>query len=1150
MNLIRYCIMTAFLTGALCLAAEDVSPWDLWRQGYTSFEKGESARDRGDHVQALEYFRAAEKSYRAVQKARPNWNQNVINSRIVLCEQEIADAQKLLGKSAGTAASPSAQAAPSRTASPDGAVRPRADADTLASELVKMQAELAQYKQKLYATLVEVEDLRRQALRGKNASAEMENMLRERRVLEEKYRLLETRCKNLEAQAARPSEELAEANRKLIEMRINLETGERKLELARGREQTQIRENAELMRERGEIKVKLESAERRLADAEKEVGSLRDIRRQAAQEKNAALQKLAETEKLLAAAQDRLKGREEELATLDRRLQEAVKSRGASAALSSEIAAENERLRKQAADAYKAAENSAAEVRALQNQLRESRIAADQLNASLRSLDDRRTQAVAEVKVMREQVEKVTADRKLAAAENANLADRNRKLEEAVRALSDQLDRSKKRLAVRENADRAAAEALASERTRLADQVAALKLKVAEAKVDAEAHRKRLETVTSAAAELRTEYLKTKAQALSAEQEVKRTAGVAAERDRLKAELATLQRNFAALQIEKQDLMKIKQQQEAQAPEFERLQKTAARIAEIERQNQEFSDRNAKLTRRAESAEAASAQLRRQRDEALAGTAKAQQELAAAESAVLVMRRQNAEAEARRQQWQKTRADLEKHLAAARQARDELEKRLAAAPSPAASGGKASAGRKELAGLEREEQQARAEIQAARERLAKLRAEAEKEANAEKERIAALRRNAEAEAEKIQLQRRQAENEAEKVRIARLQADTEAEQVRLKRQREATAQANLELQRQMDAAVTAAQAAAHAAPSSAAAASVQTAVPAAEKLSAKQIEKMLSAAATAEKEDSPKVARWNYRKVLESEPANFEANFGMGRLELAEEEFGRAAAYLQQAHIARESRPDVRIAYARALLGQKKYGNALALLDGCPPPVRKRFDWLLARGRALAGAGRTAQARQSLLAAHRLSPKNGRVLLELARLPVDARNEAAKLRAAKWYERAKKLGVTPDPELEKSLGKLINERTELIDFMSGAALEAEKHRDWNSAVWYYGQLRELDQESGFYAERAARYCFLQKKFAEALKMLADRPTTPRGEWLRAASLLGSGQTAEAEKVTAALREIRPDKDLAAILQPLTADAAKAGLVRRLCPAKN
>ena len=121
MKTLRICAALAALFGALSLAADDVSPWDLWRQGYTSFEKGESARDRGDHVQALEHFRAAVKSYRAVQKARPSWNQNVINSRIMLCEQEIADARRLLGKTGGQSASRPENA--SRAASGNGIYR-------------------------------------------------------------------------------------------------------------------------------------------------------------------------------------------------------------------------------------------------------------------------------------------------------------------------------------------------------------------------------------------------------------------------------------------------------------------------------------------------------------------------------------------------------------------------------------------------------------------------------------------------------------------------------------------------------------------------------------------------------------------------------------------------------------------------------------------------------------------------------------------------------------------------------------------------------------------------------------------------------------------------------------------------------------------
>ena len=47
--------------------------------------------------------------------------------------------------------------------------------------------------------------------------------------------------------------------------------------------------------------------------------------------------------------------------------------------------------------------------------------------------------------------------------------------------------------------------------------------------------------------------------------------------------------------------------------------------------------------------------------------------------------------------------------------------------------------------------------------------------------------------------------------------------------------------------------------------------------------------------------------------------------------------------------------------------------------------------------------------------------------------------AARCYENAKKYGATPDPELEKSLGPLVNQRAELADFLAGAAAEAEKN---------------------------------------------------------------------------------------------------------------
>ena len=59
-----------------------LSPWDAWRMAYTSFEKGEIARDKGDYTNAKEAFDKALGYYKMVRESRPDWNQRVISERI------------------------------------------------------------------------------------------------------------------------------------------------------------------------------------------------------------------------------------------------------------------------------------------------------------------------------------------------------------------------------------------------------------------------------------------------------------------------------------------------------------------------------------------------------------------------------------------------------------------------------------------------------------------------------------------------------------------------------------------------------------------------------------------------------------------------------------------------------------------------------------------------------------------------------------------------------------------------------------------------------------------------------------------------------------------------------------------------------------
>ena len=61
---------------------EEFSPWAAWRKGFSYFEKGERNKEKGKNSEALTAYRKAFQYYHSVKKARPNWNQKIIGTRI------------------------------------------------------------------------------------------------------------------------------------------------------------------------------------------------------------------------------------------------------------------------------------------------------------------------------------------------------------------------------------------------------------------------------------------------------------------------------------------------------------------------------------------------------------------------------------------------------------------------------------------------------------------------------------------------------------------------------------------------------------------------------------------------------------------------------------------------------------------------------------------------------------------------------------------------------------------------------------------------------------------------------------------------------------------------------------------------------------
>ena len=244
---------------------------------------------------------------------------------------------------------------------------------------------------------------------------------------------------------------------------------------------------------------------------------------------------------------------------------------------------------------------------------------------------------------------------------------------------------------------------------------------------------------------------------------------------------------------------------------------------------------------------------------------------------------------------------------------------------------------------------------------------------------------------------------------------------------------------------------------------------------------------------------------MRAAPDDPEANYGLGRLLFARGENEAALAALRTAHLAAPANLARRTAYAAALTRGGHPGNAVALLTAVGE-LPEDYAAALELGRALRLADRAAEAETPLRRAAGLRPQEADPLLELARLLAADRPKEA----ARCYENAKKYGATPDPELEKSLGPLVNQRAELADFLAGAAAEAEKNGDNAAAGWYYAELVKADPENPVHRWKAIQYLLLQNRMEEADLMIGDA-ADPADRLLRAAWFLLRKKPAEAVK---------------------------------------
>lgn len=280
-------LLLAALSLSVGLAASESvesSPWIGWRKGYEYYDKAGAFREENNLHKALEFYTRSRDYFAAIKKHFPNWNSSVVDGRIRLCENEIAAVKKLLAQPAGERSSDISRR-PNQGMPPVhgsdvsservGRDRPRQryeyDPQLRAYDnrgsnqgysdyggrensgnsgrlYIEMQSEIDQYRKRLRNALMEIDSLQIKLRRSEARERDIDGVLRDYRLLQEKYSMLEMQYKNAQARSYGVDRERHE--RQLVELKLaneKLQKQVRKLEEDSGRK------DEEFARSRNEV---------------------------------------------------------------------------------------------------------------------------------------------------------------------------------------------------------------------------------------------------------------------------------------------------------------------------------------------------------------------------------------------------------------------------------------------------------------------------------------------------------------------------------------------------------------------------------------------------------------------------------------------------------------------------------------------------------------------------------------------------------------------------------------------------------------------------------------------------------------------------------------------------------------------------------
>lgn len=266
-----------------------------------------------------------------------------------------------------------------------------------------------------------------------------------------------------------------------------------------------------------------------------------------------------------------------------------------------------------------------------------------------------------------------------------------------------------------------------------------------------------------------------------------------------------------------------------------------------------------------------------------------------------------------------------------------------------------------------------------------------------------------------------------------------------------------------------------------------------------QIKSHLSGGAEAVNRGAVEVALFHYRKILELDPDNMSAVRELGLLEAGRGNRMAARDLLSRAYGADALDLAVVKAYGGLLLSENQPGNALSVLSKALAENPDDYDLLNMKAEALGETGEVDESQKLfnhllLLNPDRPDAYEGLAVL-LAKNFADRQEEAAQ-----YYNKAREKGGGLNRYLEDALADYLTKDDETIDFLYSAAAEAEKSGDWESAMWFYVQLTELEPSRDLSKLNLAWSLLEQKNYEEAAHW-ASGVDTPTGRAIEALALV-------------------------------------------------